>query len=83
MNLGDAGQHELMYQLFYNDMVELLEQFARIHKPAFWQHEDAESLIWSGLQASSGFQKLGFEQKRQIEFAIMREKGFPVSLLDL
>jgi hypothetical protein len=82
MNRGDAGQHELMYQLFYRDMASLLERFAQIHRPAFWQHEDAESLIWSGLQATSGFQKLSFEERKQIEFSILREKGIPVTLLD-
>jgi hypothetical protein len=82
MNKNDAGQHELMYQLFYEDMVSLLERFAEIHKPAFWQHQDAELLMWSGLQSTSGFQKLSFEEKKQIEIAILTENGIPVSLLD-
>lgn len=82
MNKGDAGQHELMCQLFYEDMVLLLERFSQIHKSAFWHHEDAESLVWSGLQGTTVYKKLGFEEQRQIEFTIMREKGIPVSLLD-
>lgn len=82
MNRGDVGEHELMYQLFYRDMVFLLERFAQIHKPAFWHHEDAELLIWSGLQTTSGFQKLSSDEKREIAFSILKEKGIPVSLLD-
>lgn len=82
MNMGDAGQHELMYQFFYKDMVCLLERFAKIHKPVFFQHEDAELLIWSGLQFTSGYQKLSFEEKRKIEFTILREKGILTSFLD-
>jgi hypothetical protein len=82
MNRGGEGQHELMYQLFYQNMVLLLEEFAQIHKPVFWRHEDAEFLMWSGLQLTSGFQKLNLEEKRQIEFTILKAKGIAVSLLD-
>lgn len=79
MNQGDVGQHELMCQLFYDDMVLLLERFAQIHRPSFAQHEDAEILIWSGLQSTNRFNGLSLEEKRQIELTILREKGVAVS----
>jgi len=78
MNQGDIGQHELMCQLFYDDMVLLLERFAQIHRPAFGQHEDAEILIWSGLQNTRRFNQLSLEEKRQIELTILEEKGVRV-----
>ena len=81
MNKGEEGQHELMYQLFLTDMVCLMEQFAEVHKIAF-HHEEAEQLIWSGLQNTTGFARLAIENKEQIELAIMREKGISVALAE-
>ena len=77
MNRGEEGQHELMYQLFLTDMVCLLERFALIHKTAFFQHEEAELLIWSGLQNTTGFKRLAVENKEEIQLAIIHEKGIP------
>ncbi len=67
MNSGNEGQHELIYQLFYPQMVSLLERFAKIHKEAFFDHNDAEHLMWSGLQKTIAYEKLGDEEKREIE----------------
>jgi hypothetical protein len=83
MNKTDEGQHELMYLLFFPDMVSLLERFAEIHKHAFLQHKTAELLMWSGLQTTSGFQNLSFEEKNQIQLSIIEEKGISVTFLDL
>jgi hypothetical protein len=82
MNCGGPGQHELMYQLFYQDMVLLLEQFAQIHKPAFQFREDAQDLMWSGLHATSGFLQLSLEEKIRIEIAILWEKGIAAAPWD-
>ena len=82
MNRGEDGQHELMYQLFLTDMVCLLERFAEIHKIAFFQHEEAELLIWSGLQNTTGFKQLAEEDKDEIQVAIIREKGIPVAVAE-
>jgi hypothetical protein len=75
MNSGDDGEHELMHQLFYPQMVSLLERFARIHKEAFLNHSDADHLMWSGLQKTSAYKKLGDEEKRVIELTILEAKG--------
>ena len=82
MNRGDQGQHELMYQLFFTDMVSLLERFAEIHKHAFIENETAKLLMWSGLQSTSGFQSLSTEEKRQSQISIMQEKGISVAFFD-
>ncbi|MGZ3952895.1 MAG: hypothetical protein ACXVBZ_15950 [Flavisolibacter sp.] len=82
MNRGDDGEHELMYQLFYPEMVCLLERFGQIHKTAHLQHEDAELLIWSGLQNTTGFKNLDVDDKKQIQLAIMREKGIEVAIAE-
>ena len=82
MNRDDIGQHELMYQLFLPGMVCLLEQFAEIHRILFFQHEEAEQLIWSGLQNTTGFKQLALEDKNQIQMAIMREKGLPIAVAE-
>jgi len=74
-NRGNDGQHELIYQLLYPRMVSLLERFAKIHKEAFLDHRDAEHLMWSGLQKTSAYKKLGDEEKRDIELAILGAKG--------
>jgi hypothetical protein len=78
MNLNESGQHELMYQLFFCQMVTLLEDFSKPHKSTFCDDERAVSLMWSGLQGTSGFQKLSAEQKMQIQLVIMEEKGLSV-----
>jgi hypothetical protein len=75
MNQNAAGQHELMYQLFFKEMVELLECFMQVHKVSTSQREGAEVLMWSGLQETSGFQKLTSEEQKEIRSAILEEKG--------
>jgi len=76
MNCGEKGQHELMYQLFYPDMVLLLERFAQIHKPNLWYGKNAGFLMWSGLQQTTEFQKLNFDEQKEINLTILSEKGF-------
>ena len=78
MNDGNSGQHELMYRLFYPHMVSLLERFAVIHKKDFFNHEVAEFLMWSGLQFTSSYKKLGEEERREIESAILTAKGIDI-----
>jgi len=75
VNSGDEGQHELIYRLFYRRMVSLLERFAEIHKEPFFDHKEAEFLMWSGLQKTSAYKKLGNEEKREIELMILETKG--------
>jgi hypothetical protein len=74
MNSGDDGEHELMHQLFYPQMVSLLERFASIHKEAFFNYSDAGYLMWSGLQKTRAYKKLGDEEKRAIELTILTAK---------
>jgi hypothetical protein len=50
MNSGDAGQHELMYRLFYPQMVSLLKRFAKIHGESFSDYDDPERIMWSGCR---------------------------------
>lgn len=78
INSGDAGQHELIYQLFYPHMVSLLERFAEIHKEAFPDRRDAERLMWSGLQKTSVYKKLSDEEKGEIEQTIIEAKGINI-----
>jgi len=75
MNSGEAGQHELMYRLFYRDMVSLLKQFAKVHREPFLDYRDPDFLVWSGLQKTAEYEKLSYEERREIETAILREKG--------
>ena len=78
INSGNEGQHELMYQLFYTQMVSLLERFAEIHNKPFLNHKDAESLMWSGLQQTDAYRKLSEEEKRAIELTILAAKGIEI-----
>ena len=78
MNSGDPGQHELIYQLFYADMVSLLEDFEAIHTGILLNHKYAERLLWSGLQETNAYKKLRDEEKRDIEFAILKAKGIEI-----
>lgn len=82
MNRGEEGQHELMYRLFYPQMVFLLERFAEIHNEAFFDHRDAQNLMWSGLQRTKAYQGLNDEEKREIELAILKTKGVNTHLED-
>jgi len=75
MNSGEPGQHELIHQLFYPQMVALLKDFESIHNRAFSDHYKAEYLMWSGLQFTNGFKKLRDEEKEDIELTIRRAKG--------
>jgi len=67
MNGGEPGQHELIHQLFYPQMVALLKDFETIHNKAFSDHYKAEYLIWSGLQSTDGFKKLQDEEKGNVD----------------
>ena len=78
MNSGNDGQHELIYQLFFPQMVSLLERFAGIHKEAFLDHRNAEHLIWSGLQKTGAYKALRDEEKREIELTIFETKGINI-----
>ncbi len=80
MNSGDEGQHELMYRLFYTQMVFLLERFAEIHNEPFFDHKDAANLMWSGLQRTNAYQGLNEEEKQEIELAILKTKGVDVRM---
>jgi hypothetical protein len=75
VNRGEEGQHELIYQLFYPNMVSLLKHFASVHKETFSDQRDAEFLMWSGLQKTTAYQKLDEEEKREIESTILKAKG--------
>ena len=75
MNSGEAGQHELMYQLLYSHMVALLEDFESIHENSFLDHFEAEYLMWSGLQFTNAYKKLRDEEKFEIALTIRRAKG--------
>jgi hypothetical protein len=75
MNSGEDGQHELMYHLLYPAMVSLLIRFAQIHKQSFVDRNEPELLMWTGLQKTGEFAKLSREERREIEAAILREKG--------
>jgi hypothetical protein len=77
MNEGEAGSHELMYRLFYPRMVLLLLRFAEIHKQPL-NTKKAEFLMWSGLQNTCAFQKLSYQKRYDIEFTILKAKGFEV-----
>lgn len=82
MNSGDTGQHELMYRLFYPQMVSLLKRFAKIHGESFSDYDDPERIMWSGLQGTTAYKKLEDEEKRHIEQAILRTKGINVNIDD-
>jgi hypothetical protein len=75
MNQNAPGQHELMYQLFFTDMVQLLECFTRVHRDANSQYERSKLLMWSGLQETTGFQKMTTDEQKEILLAILEEKG--------
>jgi hypothetical protein len=77
MNSGETGHHELIYQLFYPYMVSLLERFAVIHKVVF-SEQDAERLMWSGLQKTIAYTKLPDEEKKDIDLAILKAKGIDI-----
>jgi hypothetical protein len=79
MNTGNDGQHELIYRLFYPQMVSLLERFAGIHKEVFLDHREAEHLIWSGLQKTSAYKKLDEDEKREIELTILEAKRIKIA----
>jgi hypothetical protein len=78
MNSGDSGQHELIYRLFYTDMVSLLEHFETIHTGIQLDHKYAERLLWSGLQETNGYKKLLDQEKREIELVILKAKGIEI-----
>jgi hypothetical protein len=78
VNSGNEGQHELIYQLFYTQMVSLLERFAEIHNKTFLNHKDAASLMWSGLQETDAYRKLSEEEKRTIGLTILAAKGIEI-----
>jgi len=75
MNSANDGQHELMYRFFFPHMVSLLESFSKIHKQGFFDPADAEILMWSGLQKTSGYKKLSDDEKIEIESTILEAKG--------
>jgi hypothetical protein len=75
MNRGEAGQHELMHQLFYSHMVALLKDFESIHENSFSDHFEAEYLMWSGLQFTDAYKKLRDEEKFEIALTIRKAKG--------
>lgn len=77
MNEGERGSHELMYRLFYPQMVLILKRFAEIHKQTLHTKE-AEFLMWSGLQIIDVYRKLSDEKRYDIEFTILKAKGFEV-----
>jgi hypothetical protein len=79
MNEGESGSHELMYCLFYPQMVLILERFAEIHKQTL-NTKEAEFLMWSGLQKTGAYQKLNDEKRYDIEFTILKAKGFEVEM---
>jgi hypothetical protein len=74
MNEGERGSHELMYRLFYPQMVLLLERFAEIHKQTL-NSKEAEFLMWSGLQNIDAYQKLSYDKRFDIETTILTAKG--------
>jgi hypothetical protein len=78
MNSGETGNHELMYQLFYPYMVSLLERFAVIHKLVF-SEQDAQRLMWSGLQKTIAYTKLSDKEKKDIDLAILKAKGIDIA----
>jgi hypothetical protein len=75
MNKGNEGQHELMHRLFYKYMVSLLDRFSRIHGGVVRDYRHSEMLMWSGLQATAAYKKLDEEEKKEIEWAIVKAKG--------
>ncbi len=77
MNEGEGGSHELMYHLFYPQVVLLLERFAEIHKQTL-NSKEAEFLMWSGLQNIDAYQKLSDKKRNDIEFTILSAKGFDI-----
>jgi hypothetical protein len=78
VNSGDEGQHELIYRLFYKQMVSILKRFAEIHKEGFLGYKGAESLMWSGLQETEAYKKLSDEDKREIGSTILEAKGINI-----
>jgi hypothetical protein len=80
INSGDAGQHELIYQIFYDRMVTLLESFAEIHHESSLNHKQAEQLMWSGLQETPAYKKLKEGDKREIETTILEAKRVHVNM---
>jgi len=82
MNSGEDAQHEVMYHLLYPEMVSLLIKFAKMHKAPFVDYRDPELLMWSGLQKIAEYETLTYDERKDIETAILREKGLPVDLGD-
>ncbi|MFI5185780.1 MAG: hypothetical protein ACHQF0_03600 [Chitinophagales bacterium] len=78
MDSDESKQHELIYQLYYPRMVSLLERFEEIHKEVFFDHDNAEFLMWSGSQNTSSYKRLGDEEKREIELTILQAKGINI-----
>ena len=74
MNDGEEGSHELMHRLFFTQMVLLLKRFAEIHRRTLG-HDEAEVLMWSGLQNTAAYQKLNENKRSDIEFSILEAKG--------
>jgi hypothetical protein len=55
-------------------MVVLLKRFVKIHKQTL-NPDEAEFLMWSGLQKTSAYQQLSDEKKNDIELTILTAKG--------
>ena len=79
MNSGDSGQHELIYRLFYADMVSLLEHFETIHTGILLRRQNTEQLLWSGLQETNAYKQLSDQEKRDIELTILKAKGMEIN----
>lgn len=75
MNTGEAGQHELIYRLFFGDMILLMKQFGSIHEEYFWGSKEPEYLLWSGLQRIKEYSELTYGERWKIETSIFRAKG--------
>jgi len=82
MNSGEDAQHEVMYHILYPEMVSLLIKFAKMHKAPFIDYRDPELLMWSGLQKIAEYETLTYDERKDIETAILREKGLPVDFGD-
>ena len=78
MNSGEDGQHELLYHLFYPEMVSILTRFAKIHRVPFFDYMEPKVLMWSGLQKTGVYEGLPYDERKDIETAILREKGLTV-----
>jgi len=79
VNSGNSGQHELIYRLFYAEMVSLLEHFETIHKGILLRHQNTEQLLWSGLQETNAYKQLPDQEKKDIELTILKAKGVEIN----